>query len=80
MPEKTYAAVDIGASSGRLVPGFINDEGAIELFEMHRFDNAQEVRDGHDCWKIDRIFDEIVEGLAKCKEAGYEPVSVGIGT
>ena len=33
-----YAAVDIGASSGRVVIGTVN-EGHIELTEIHRFDN-----------------------------------------
>lgn len=33
-----YAAVDIGASSGRVVVGFVED-GRIHLEEVHRFDN-----------------------------------------
>lgn len=43
-----YAAVDIGASSGRVVVGFVED-GLIRLEEVHRFDNRQVRRNGHDC-------------------------------
>ena len=43
-----YAAVDIGASSGRVVIGTVN-EGHIELTEIHRFDNIQKRINGHDC-------------------------------
>ncbi len=74
-----YAAVDIGASSGRVVIGQVND-GIIELTEIHRFDNIQKRSSGHDCWDIDMLFRETVAGLAKCREAGFEPKSVGIDT
>ena len=36
-----YAAVDIGASSGRVVIGEVTPRGTIELTEIHRFDNIQ---------------------------------------
>lgn len=39
-----YAAVDIGASSGRVVVGYL-EEGLIRLQEVHRFDNRQVRRD-----------------------------------
>lgn len=74
-----YAAVDIGASSGRVVIGTVHD-GRIELTEIHRFDNIQKRCDGHDCWDIEMLFRETVAGLAKCKEAGYTPKTVGIDT
>lgn len=74
-----YAAVDIGASSGRVVIGTVCD-GRIELAEIHRFDNIQKRCDGHDCWDIEMLFRETVAGLAKCKEVGYTPKTVGIDT
>lgn len=74
-----YAAVDIGASSGRVVVGFIQD-GRICLEEVHRFDNRQVRLHGHDCWDIDLLFGELVHGLARCKERGFAPKSVGIDT
>lgn len=44
-----YAAIDIGASSGRVVVGWLNDANKMELVEVHRFDNIQKHLDGHDC-------------------------------
>lgn len=48
-----YAAVDIGASSGRVVIGEVTPQGTIELTEIHRFDNIQKRSGGHDCWDVD---------------------------
>ena len=75
-----YAAVDIGASSGRVVIGEVTPEGTIELTEIHRFDNIQKRSGGHDCWDVDMLFRETLAGLAKCKDAGYAPKTVGIDT
>lgn len=74
-----YAAVDIGASSGRVVVGYL-EEGLIRLQEVHRFDNRQVRRDGHDCWDLDLLSSELLRGLARCKEAGFAPKTVGIDT
>ena len=74
-----YAAVDIGASSGRVVVGYL-EEGLIRLQEVHRFDNRQVRRDGHDCWDLDLLSSELLRGLARCREAGIAPKTVGIDT
>ena len=42
-----YAAVDIGASSGRVVIGEVTPRGTIELTEIHRFDNIQKRSGGY---------------------------------
>ena len=57
-----YAAIDIGASSGRVVVGWLNDANKMELVEVHRFDNIQKHLDGHDCWDIEMLFEETVAG------------------
>lgn len=75
-----YAAVDIGASSGRVVIGWVNAAGTIKLSEVHRFDNIQKRIDGHDCWDIDMLFAETVRGLAAARTAGFEPKTIGIDT
>ena len=62
-----YAAVDMGASSGRLILGHM-ENGKIELEEIHRFENGMVKKDGELCWEFDRIFKEIVTGLKKCKD------------
>ena len=49
---KAYVAVDIGASSGRLMLGQLED-GKLKLQEMHRFKNGFEFKNNHDRWNID---------------------------
>lgn len=75
----TYVAVDIGASSGRLILGRIN-EGKLELEEVHRFKNGFTADDGHDCWQIDHLVEEILIGLEKIKDRGINRVNLGIDT
>ena len=83
--ETTYhAAVDLGASSGRVLLGWVEQTPsgrAIRLEEVHRFDNLQRRVNGHDCWDLDGLFENIVRGLALCKSAHHaEPKTVGIDT
>lgn len=80
MSGKVYAAVDIGASSGRVLMGWI-DEGTLRLEEVHRFDNNQRRVDGHDCWDVEELFDQVVKGLKAAREkTGVVPSSIGIDT
>ena len=76
---KYYLAVDIGASSGRLILGHL-ENGKMELEEVHRFENGMVKKDGELCWEFDRLFKEIKNGLKKCKEIGKIPVSMGVDT
>jgi rhamnulokinase len=72
-------AVDIGASSGRLIAGRL-DKGRLELQEIHRFENNLVQKDGQFCWDISRIFKEIKTGVHQCREMGIVPASIGIDT
>ncbi|GEN48898.1 rhamnulokinase [Ligilactobacillus pobuzihii] len=76
---KTYVAVDIGASSGRLMLSHL-ENGKLKLEEMHRFKNGFSKKQGFDCWDIDHILKEIFIGLEKIKSAGYDKVNLGIDT
>ncbi|MCI1987212.1 MAG: rhamnulokinase [Lactobacillus sp.] len=76
---QTYVAVDIGASSGRLILGTIQ-EGKLQLEEVHRFKNGFAHEDGHDRWQIDHLITEILTGLAKIKARGINRVNLGIDT
>lgn len=76
---KTYVAVDIGASSGRLMLSQLVD-GKLKLEEMHRFKNGFTKKDGHDRWDIDHLIQEIFTGLEKIKKAGYTEITLGIDT
>ncbi|MDO1604854.1 rhamnulokinase [Lactobacillus sp. YT155] len=76
---KNYIAVDIGASSGRLILGQLIN-GEIKLEEMHRFSNGFKKENGHDRWDIDKLIQEIFIGLEKIKKTGIEAATIGIDT
>ena len=76
---KYYLAIDIGASSGRHILGHVED-GKLVLEEIHRFDNKQLHRNGHDCWDMDHLWNGIVDGLKICKALDKIPATVGIDT
>ncbi|MDD6730145.1 MAG: rhamnulokinase [Eggerthellaceae bacterium] len=79
MSTRYHLAIDIGASSGRHVIGYVED-GVIRLEEVYRFDNIQVRRNGHDCWNIDSLYESILEGLRECKRRGMVPETMGIDT
>lgn len=76
---KYYLAIDIGASSGRHILGYL-DNGIWKLEEIHRFENGMIEIDGHLCWNYENLFKEILNGMKKCSEAGKIPTSMGIDT
>lgn len=76
---KTYLAVDIGASSGRHILGWLED-GKLKLSEIYRFKNGAVPRGGHRCWDADGLRDSVIRGIGRCGEAGYTPESVAIDT
>ncbi|MBQ8813623.1 MAG: rhamnulokinase [Lachnospiraceae bacterium] len=74
-----YLAIDIGASSGRHILGFL-ENGKMQLEEVYRFENGMKEKDGHLCWDSEYLFSEIKNGLKRCKEIRKIPVSMGIDT
>lgn len=80
---KTYLAVDIGASSGRHILGWLAD-GKMQLAEVYRFKNGAEHRNGHLCWDADGLKNHVLEGLRACAEhvapEQETPASVAIDT
>ena len=74
-----HLAIDIGASSGRHVLGWL-EEGKLRIEEVYRFENRQVRHDGHDCWDLDMLYESILDGLAACGAAGKVPATVGIDT
>lgn len=77
--DRYYLAVDIGASSGRHILGSVKD-GKISLEEIYRFDNGLVAKNGHQCWDLEHLFTEILNGMKRCRELGKVPVSMGIDT
>ena len=77
--KKCCLAVDIGASSGRLIASHLED-GRLNLKEIHRFENKMVQKNRQFCWELDRLFVEIKKGIHKCSEMGLSPDSIGIDT
>ena len=74
-----HVAVDIGASSGRVIVAKYEDNH-FEVSEVHRFKNGFQQVNGHDRWNIDDLFQNILMGLEKVKERGIEECTLGIDT
>ncbi|NED94837.1 rhamnulokinase [Phytoactinopolyspora alkaliphila] len=72
----TAAAVDLGASSGRVVLGRIGTD-QLDAEVVHRFANEPK-RDGMLRWDIDALLGGAVEGLATALAADRSLESVGI--
>lgn len=74
-----HIAVDIGASSGRLIEGTI-ENGKIKLNELHRFPNNFVQKGTHACWDIHYLLKEILTGLQIAKQKGISSCTIGIDT
>lgn len=74
-----YLAIDIGASSGRHILGYI-DNGRLKLEEIHRFENYITNQNSTLVWDIEHLLNEVKKGIAKCKEIGKIPCTVAIDT
>ncbi len=79
MERKLYLAVDIGASSGRHILGWLED-GKIRLEEIYRFENKLHKKDGRLCWDMESLSSYVLEGMRACAGAGKIPCSMGIDT
>ncbi|MDZ4789237.1 MAG: rhamnulokinase family protein [Blastochloris sp.] len=77
---KIYLAVDLGASSGRVLAGIYDGE-TIELRELNRFPSEAFQKDGSWHWKFDSIFSHIKKGIALATaEYGEAVISLGVDT
>ena len=76
---KFCAAIDLGASSGRIAVGSL-DSGSLVIQEVHRFKHeAKASEDGGLRWEWAKIVAEVKTGLLKAQEFG-EIISIGIDT
>jgi rhamnulokinase len=76
-----FLAIDLGASSGRVMLGQLvgtAPEQRIELRELHRFPNVPVQVMGHIHWDVLRLWHEIQTGLARYA-AEYDAPLAGIG-
>ena len=75
---KRVLAIDIGASSGRHIVGWI-ENGQWRTDEVYRFENGVVERDGHLVWDIDALLEHVKAGIAIARER-YEIESLSIDT
>ena len=73
------AAVDLGATSGRVIVGAWNGK-RLDLTEVHRFSNQFRSAGGHDYWDIPGLWTEITKGLREAKKQFPRLASVGVDT
>ncbi len=76
---KYYLAIDIGASSGRHIVGWLEDN-KLKTEEVYRFSNGNEQKAGRLVWNAEKLFSEVKNGLKRAKEAGKTPSFIGIDT
>lgn len=74
-----HLAIDIGASSGRHILGYI-ENSKLKLEEIYRFENNLK-KDGDTLiWDTDNLVNEVLNGLKECKNQGKIPETVSIDT
>jgi rhamnulokinase len=76
---KYYLAIDIGASSGRHIVGWMKD-GKLRTKEVFRFPNGVRELDGRLVWDIEALVGCVNEGIEKAKAEFHDIVSLSIDT
>lgn len=76
MADPFFLAVDLGASSGRVIAGRLRD-GRFDLRDVHRFPNGPVKIGAHFHTDFDALWREVRTGLAA---AGGEPAGIGVDT
>ena len=88
MAARVFAAVDIGASGGRVIAGVVDANAAgrahtgptVALHTVHRFPNGMREADGHLRWDIGGLYDEVRLGLRTLGREFPTVESIGIDT
>lgn len=72
-----YAAIDLGAESGRVVKGVLAD-GKLHLEEINRFKNGLVPINGHDHWNLIRLYEAMIEAFKICAQSDVPIESIGV--
>ena len=72
-------AIDIGASSGRHIVGWL-ENGEIQTKEVYRFPNGVHEEQGHLVWDVENLVKEVRAGIQNAKAAFPELESFSIDT
>lgn len=62
-----HLAIDIGASSGRHIVGWMEDS-EIRTREVYRFPNGVTEQDGHLVWDLEALIRSVKSGIAAAKK------------
>lgn len=76
---KYALAVDIGASSGRHIVGWL-EGGKIRTKEVYRFPNGVTEKDGHLTWDIDALLGHVKSGIGEARKRFPKIDSLAIDT
>lgn len=83
MPAAAHIAIDLGAESGRVVVGVLED-GRVTVTEAHRFETPSITSPGGVHWDVPGMWRSILEGLSRAAawahERGVVVRSVGVDT
>ncbi|MGC0419388.1 rhamnulokinase [Embleya sp. AB8] len=74
---RTFVAVDLGASSGRVLAGCVGP-GVLSVREAHRFVNRPVSVGGTLYWDVLALYGGVLDGLRAVGRTAGAPVSVGI--
>ena len=79
MAQRTMAAIDLGAESGRVM--LVRFDGQhVSLQEVHRFPNRAVRLRGHRFWNMLALWDETLTGLRKAHQLAGPLDSIGVDT
>ncbi len=83
MTQQAHIAVDLGAESGRVIIGTL-ENGALSMREVHRFTHLPVPTPAGLCWDLTGLWRQILDGLTLAAQdlerEGVTPVSVGVDT
>ena len=74
-----FAAIDLGATSGRVILATLCD-GKISMEEIHRFPDPIIEMQGYFYWDLPAIYKSVIDGLAKISARGVAVSAIGIDT
>ncbi|HET6878746.1 MAG TPA: rhamnulokinase family protein [Pirellulales bacterium] len=79
MAEKTYLAVDLGASGGRVLGGTFDGE-RVRVEELHRFEHHAIEAAGSLYWNVLELWSQMRDGLRKAGKQCRDIQSAGVDT
>jgi len=74
-----YLAIDIGASSGRHIVGWM-ENGELQTEEVYRFPNGVKEEEGHLIWDTSEMFRHVVQGIREAFFKFPEICSLSVDT